>query len=388
MKELKTFEEINKRIAAGKAVVVSADQVLDLIDKKGIDNAFDEIDVVTTATFGPMCSSGAFLNFGHADPPIRMNKIFLNDVEAYGGLAAVDTYIGATQASETRFNDYGGAHVICDLVDGKPVKLKASSYGTDCYQRRSIDTYITLDDINEAYLFNPRNCYQNYAAAVNSSDKDLYTYMGILKAKYGNINYSTSGELSPLNNDPEYDTIGIGTRIFVGGTLGYVSWQGTQFNANQSRSENGTTIGPGGTLAVIGNLKEMSGQFLKPATYLGYGVSLFVGIGIPIPILNPEVLKRTAVTNAEIITNIFDYAVTSKNRPVVQQVNYKDLQSGQIELGDRSVSTVSLSSVKKAYEIIRVMNDWIRSGDMLLQRPIQSLPKQSTVKGLRDEVIL
>lgn len=387
MKEQKTFEEINQRIKNGSAVIVSADQVYDLIEKKGLDNAFDEIDVVTTATFGPMCSSGAFLNFGHSDPPIRMGKIFLNDVEAYGGLAAVDTYIGATQPSESRGIDYGGAHVISDLIEGRPVRLKALSQGTDCYTRKSIDTFVTLDDLNEAYLFNPRNCYQNYGAAGNTSDKDLYTYMGILKAGLSNINYSTSGELSPLNNDPEYDTVGIGTRIFIGGTQGYVSWQGTQFNSNQNRNENGTSIGPAGTLAVIGNMKEMNSSFIKPASYMGYGVSLFVGIGIPIPILSPEILKRTAVRNRDIETNIFDYAVKSKSRPVIKRVNYEELQSGQVDIEGRSVKTVSLSSVKKAQEIIETMNQWLRAGDMLLQRPIQDLPKHNGVKGLKDEVI-
>lgn len=388
MKELKTFEEINARIKAGTAVIVSADQVYDIIENKGLENAFDEIDIVTTATFGPMCSSGAFLNFGHSDPPIRMGKIQLNDVEAYGGLAAVDTYIGATQPSEIRGIDYGGAHVICDLVDGKPVRLKAKSPGTDCYPRKAIDTYLTLDEINEAYLFNPRNCYQNYAAATNTSDKDLYTYMGILKAGLGNVNYSTAGELSPLNNDPEYDTIGIGTRIFIGGTQGYVSWQGTQFNSNQVRLENGTTVGPAGTLAVIGDLKAMSTRFLRPASYLGYGVSLFVGIGIPIPILSPEILKRTAIRNRDIQTNIFDYAVQSKNRPVLKRVNYEELLSGTVELEGKTIKTVSLSSISKAREIIESMNQWLRSGEMLLQRPIQDLPKRNGLNGLKDGVII
>lgn len=387
MQELKSFEDINKRIREGKAVIVSAEQVADLVEKKGLENAFDEIDVVTTATFGPMCSSGAFLNFGHCDPPIRMGKIALNDVEAYGGLAAVDTYIGATQPSESRGLEYGGAHVICDLIDGKPVHLKALSTGTDCYPRKSVDTYLTLADLNEAYLFNPRNCYQNYGAAANTSEADLRTYMGILKAGLGNVNYSTSGELSPLNNDPEYDTIGIGTRIFIGGTQGYVSWQGTQFNSNQARLENGTTIGGGGTLAVIGDLKAMSTRFVRPATYVGYGVSLFVGIGIPIPILSPEVLKRAAVRNREIETNIFDYAVQSKNRPVLKRVNYEQLQSGQVELNGKSVKTVSLSSITKAREIIEVMNGWLKSGEMELQRPIQPFPKNNSLNGLKDEVI-
>ncbi|MCK7460698.1 MAG: homocysteine biosynthesis protein [Sphingobacterium sp.] len=138
-----------------------------------MERAAKEVDVVTTGTFGAMCSSGAFLNFGHSEPPIRMQKVTLNDVPAYGGLAAVDAYIGATELKLDDHKEYGGAHVIEELVSGKPVRLKATSDGTDCYPRKDIDTYVSLNTVNQAYLFNPRNAYQNYAAGTNSSERTL-----------------------------------------------------------------------------------------------------------------------------------------------------------------------------------------------------------------------
>ncbi len=192
----KTYEEINEKIRSGKAVVVTAEEIVDMVKEKGVEQVTKEVDVVTTATFGPMCSSGAFMNFGHSSPAMRMEKIKLNDVEAYGGLAAVDTYIGATQESDTEGYEYGGAHVICDLIDGKDVRLTSSAKGTDCYPRTEIDTMIGLEDMNEAYLYNPRNCYQNYAAAINTSNKRLFTYMGVLNPNSSVVTYSTSGTLS------------------------------------------------------------------------------------------------------------------------------------------------------------------------------------------------
>ena len=72
--------------------------------------------------------------------------------------------------------------------------------------------------------------YQNYNVAVNLSDKTIYTYMGVLKPRMGSAGYSSAGQLSPLLKDPYYKTIGIGTRIFLGGGIGYVAWPGTQFN--------------------------------------------------------------------------------------------------------------------------------------------------------------
>src|SRR5690554_5821577 len=183
----KSFDEINSKIKDGKVVVVTAEEFKDLVEQKGVSQAARQVDVVTTATFGPMCSSGAFINFGHSDPPIRMNKIWLNDVLAYGGLAAVDSYIGATELSESKGMEYGGAHVIEDLVNGKKVRLVAKSHGTDCYPRLDIDTDIALEDLNQAYLFNPRNVYQNYNAATNTSKGIIYTYMGTLLPECGNV---------------------------------------------------------------------------------------------------------------------------------------------------------------------------------------------------------
>jgi len=322
----KTIEEINEKIKKGKAVVLNAEEVIGYVREKGIKAAAREVDVVTTATFGPMCSSGAFINFGHSDPPIKMEKAWLNDVPVYTGIAAVDVYIGATEPSQTEGIRYGGAHVIEDLIAGKPVKLKATSYGTDCYPRKEIETFITKDTINQAYLFNPRNAYQNYAVATNSSDRTIYTYMGKLLPRFTNATYSSAGQLSPLLNDPYYRTIGIGTRIFLGGAQGYVSWTGTQHNPLKERLANGTPAGLAGTIAVIGDLKEMSSRYIRAAVFEKYGVSMFVGIGIPIPVIDDEMMEYLKVADEDIQVEIFDYSVQRRSKPSYGRVDYRQLR--------------------------------------------------------------
>ena len=92
----RTIAEINEKVKSGKAVVMTAEEVVALVKERGVREAAKRVDVVTTGTFAPMCSSGAFLNFGHAEPLIRMCRVSLNDVSAYAGLAAVDCFIGAT----------------------------------------------------------------------------------------------------------------------------------------------------------------------------------------------------------------------------------------------------------------------------------------------------
>jgi uncharacterized protein (DUF39 family) len=379
---MKTFEEINEKIQKGNAVVATAEEILDIAGEMGMRETAEYVDVVTTATFGPMCSTGAFLNFGHSDPPIRMEKINLNNVNICAGLAAVDGYIGATEVSSDLGIEYGGAHVICDLIDGKKVRLQAFGKGTDCYPEKEIDTYITLDTINEAYMFNPRNCYQNYAAAANTTEKTLHTYMGVLQPKLGNINYPTTGELSPLINDPYLRTIGMGTKIFLGGAVGYVSWQGTQFVTEKPRGKNGVPLSGAATLALIGDLKEMSTEFIQPAVFEGYGTSIYVGIGIPIPVLDEEMLGHLIVKNKDIYQNIADYGTSGK--PALGRCSFEELQSGQVLLDGKSIKTAPLSSLYKARQIAQLLKSWIIKGEFTLQEPIKHFPKVTGLKSLQQ----
>ncbi|MBE6039242.1 MAG: hypothetical protein E7218_08650 [Anaerofustis stercorihominis] len=378
----KTYQEINEKIASGKAVVVDADEIISIVESEGYEKALEIVDVVTTATFSPMCSSGAFLNFGHATPPIRMEKIYLNNVECNGGLAAVDTFIGATQESTDKSYEYGGAHVICDLIDGKDVYLRATGKGTDCYPRKEVSTYVNIKDMNEAYLYNPRNCYQNYSAATNSSSKRIYTYMGVLQPNYGNVTYATSGQLSPLLNDPYLRTIGLGTRIFLAGAQGYVTWQGTQFNTARPRGENGVPLGGAATLAVTGDMKQMSTDFIRPAVFEKYGTSMFVGIGIPIPVLDMEMLKYLCVKDEDIYTSICDYSIKDGSDDFVAKVNYAQLRSGSVEINGKQVKTAPLSSRYKAKEIATVLKEQIEKGEFFLTEPVTYFPMNNSLNSL------
>ena len=398
----KTIEEINEKIKAGKAVVVTAEEIIDLIKQKGTKKAAQEVDVVTTGTFSPMCSSGAYFNIGHAKPRIKLGggRVYLNDVLAYAGFAATDILIGANALPDDdprnrvhpgEFN-YGGGHVIEELVSGKDIRLVATAYGTDCYPRKKLETWINIKDLNQAVLFNPRNAYQNYNVAVNLSDRTIYTYMGVLKPDLGNINYSSAGQLSPLLNDPYYKTIGIGTKIFLGGGVGFVAWQGTQHAPNVLRSDNGVPRRGAGTLAVIGDLKQMKPRWLIGTSMLGYGCTITVGIGVPIPILSEEILKYTAVTDDEIFAAVIDYSAAYPNlKPdILGEVSYGQLKSGLITIQGKEVPTASLSSYPRAVEIANLLKEWILSGKFQLTKPVAPLPGVEsgiTFKPLKERPI-
>jgi len=382
----KTIQEINEKIKKGKAVVATAEEIIGIVAERGLRRATAEVDVVTTGTFGPMCSSGAYFNIGHTKPKIKLGggEVYLNGVPAYAGFAATDIYIGASALPDDDPRNkvypgafkYGGAHIITGLAAGKDINLTATAYGTDCYPGRKLETKINIKDLNEAVLFNPRNAYQNYNVAVNLSDKIIYTYMGMLKPNLGNANYCSAGQLSPLLNDPYYKTIGIGTRIFLGGGEGYVVWQGTQHNPGVKRKENGVPCVSAGTLAVLGDLKQMSSQWLVGTTMHGYGVTLTVGIGIPIPILNEEICRYTAVKDEDIWTEVVDYgqAYPQGKKGVLGEVNYAQLKSGKITVNGKEVSTGGLSSYVRAVEIAKLLKERIEKREFLLSEPVASLP--------------
>ena len=381
MSTTKSYEEINQKLKAGKAVVLTAEEVAEMAKEMSPEEIVEKVDVVTTATFGAMCSSGAIINFGHADPPIRMEKIRLNGVPCYEGLAAVDSYIGAT-ACDPDNPEYGGAHVIQDLLEGKDVVLEAWGKGTDCYPRKHIKTKININTINEFTLFNPRNAYQNYNVAVNTTSTIKHTYMGTLLPNLRNATYSTSGELSPLLNDPEFKTIGLGTRIFLGGTQGFVVWPGTQFHTTRPKNELGVPVTNAATIAVMGNLKQMSAEYIQAASYEKYGVSMFVGIGIPIPVLNADIAKRVSINNSQIETSVLDYGTVGT--PKLGQVTYEELQSGTIKVKGKKIRTAPVASLKKARKIADELKKWLQNGEFEVTKPVQMFPANTSLNALQE----
>jgi len=108
------------------------------------------------------------------------------------------------------------------------------------------------------------------------------------------------------------------------------------------------------------------------ASILGYGCSLVVGVGIPIPILDEEMAQFTGVSDQDIVTQVKDYSFTVKE-PICE-VNYAQLRSGTIRVDDREIPTVPLSSYVRAKEIAETLRSWIEKGEFILGEPQKMLP--------------
>lgn len=125
---------------------------------------------------------------------------------------------------------------------------------------------------------------------------------------------------------------------------------------------------------------------------LGYGCTIAVGIGVPIPILSEEILRYTAVSDADILAPIVDYSDDYPQRKpdVLGEVDYAQLRSGRIEVQGKEVPTAFLSSYPKALEIAKTLKEWIQNGEFFLTQPVAPLPgieSGITFKNLEERPI-
>jgi uncharacterized protein (DUF39 family) len=386
---MRTIAQINEKIKDKKAVVWTVEELKAQVAEKGVTQVAKEVDVVTTGTFEPMESSGAMINLGHTDPPINIRQCWLDSVPAYSGLGAVDLYIGATASPdysssgetselETRLGvthkERGGGHIIQNLIAGQPVQLKAIGQVSDCYPRASFQTTLTRDTINQFYLYNPRNLYQNFIVGVNAGDRILYTYLGPLHPNLGNAVYSCPGAISPLFNDPQLKLIGIGSPIFLGGGVGYIAAEGTQHFPKQRRLPNQTPIGPAATLTLVGDAKAMSPRWVRGCYFRNYGSSIMLGVGIPLPMLNEEAVANCAIQDQDIVAPIVDFSIPRRVRPTFGLVNYAQLKSGTIKIEGETVRTAPLASIARSREVAQLLKQQILDGTFPLAEPIAPLP--------------
>ncbi len=383
---MRTLAEINDKIRRRCAVVWTVEELKARVADIGVTQAAKEVDVITTGTFEPMESSGAIINLGHTDPPIKIRKCWLDGVPAYAGFGAVDLYLGATQqvdytdvgdipdGEESR--ERGGGHVIEDLIAGKPIQLRAIGQVTDCYPRASFDTTITRDTINQFYLFNPRNLYQNFIVGVNGGDRPLFTYLGPLQPRLSNAVYSNPGAISPLLNDPDLKLIGIGSQIFLGGGIGYIAWEGTQHFPLQKRLPNRTPVGPAATLALIGDAKQMNPKWVRGCYFKNYGPSLMLGVGVPLPVLSEDVVNGCAIQDKDIVAPVVDFSIPRRVRPTFGLVSYAQLKAGRITIDGKSVKVAPLASIFLSRQVALELKQWIERGEFTLNEPVAPIPRE------------
>lgn len=389
---LRTIAEINDKISRGQVVAWTVEEVKARVSDLGVRSVAKQVDVVTTGTFEPMESTGAIINLGHTDPPIKIRQCWLDGIPAYAAFGAVDLYLGATATADYNLQESdpnlregisgekGGGHVIEDLIAGKPVQLRAIGQKTDCYPRAIWENTITKDNINQFYLFNPRNLYQNFIVGVNGGDRTLYTYLGALQPRLGNAVYSNPGAISPLLNDPDLSSVGIGSKIFLGGGIGYIAWEGTQHFPLQKRLPNRTPIGPAATVALIGDAKQMNAHWVRGCHFRNYGPSIMLGVGLALPVTTEKVITDCSVDDQNIVAPVIDFSIPRRVRPTFGLVSYEQLQKGHVTIDSKSVRVAPLASKYRSLKVAQELKQWIETGKFTLTEPVAALPSDRTFR--------
>jgi len=380
MEQIRTIDEINSKISKGKAVVIGVDEFKKICETEGVEKAAERIDVVTCATFSPTCGTGMIMNLGHTNPPIKFKEAYFNNVRAYTGFTSVDAYIGSDQPNEdNEINiNYAGAHVMEDLLNNKTVHFRGIGFGSEChsYPREEVETYITLNDINEAFFIAHRFCVQKGSGYVNSSSKTLGTYKGIVLPFFGNCVYTGTGELNPLINDIDGEVIGIGTRILLSGAQGYIIGEGTQHDPEKTAS----------STMLRCRFRDIKPEYFRAVVFENYSSSLYIGLAVPIPILNLKIAKNCAIRDYEIQTVIKDAADQEHwdgEKTVICKVNYHELKSGKIKLPNgKTVVSSSVSSIVMAKKLMRELIQQINDKKFYLTPCLERLPR-SPYKSLK-----
>jgi len=212
---------------------------------------------------------------------------------------------------------------------------------------------------------------------VNGADRPLYTFLGTLQPRLGNAVYGSSGAFSPLLNDPYLELIGVGTRLWLGGGIGYLAWEGTQHFPLQKRLPNGTPIGPGATVALIGDAKQMDPRWVRGCRLQNYGTGLMMGVALALPVLNETVAQRLAIADKDIVAPVVDFAIPRRVRPVFDMVNYAQLKSGKITVNGQTVRTAPFTSLFLGEQCAQELKNLVQTGKFLLTEPSAPLPAQT-----------
>ena len=303
--------EINERIAKGDAIVLTAQETCDIV-KGGENLTIKDVDVVTTATRAIMSGTYAILSFPIAEPCsfIRANRVWINGVPTSIGpcpnerLGIVDLMVFGTSHSREN-SDYGGGHLFRDLVEGKEVQVEAETDKGNSFTRA-----LELGDIPYARIFSTRNAFKNYVAFVNPRSAPLSTIFSAIDFP-PNLMYATvsgCGQLNPIKNDPNLETIGIGTRILIDGAQGFVIGTGTRSMASRPN------------LLGLADMHQMNPEYMG-GFVTSAGPECIGSWAVPIPVLNESLLENIKKLDKDIQLPIMDVNV----RQTIGKTSYGDI---------------------------------------------------------------
>ena len=121
----------------------------------------------------------------------------------------------------------------------------------------------------------------------------------------------------------------------------------------------------------------MSAEWLRAVSFAGYGVTLSVAVGVPIPILDEDMVRSVSVSDAQIKAPVVDYGgyyPFGKGKAKLGEVTYEELKSGSVHINNQKVPTGSFSSYALARKVAHHLKQRIQEGNFLLTQFQAPLP--------------
>jgi len=330
MPNKRKLSEIRNKISSGTANVITVQEFITQINN-GEHITFEDVDVITTATKGLMSGIMGVFSF-RLSPPKTLRKfteISINGIPAFPGpcpneyLGIADLIVYGTAQSQTR-EQYCGGSLFRELVEGKPVEILAKSS-----EGEKVEKVLTLTDMQYAKLMGTRQAIKNYNAMLNCESYPVDTIFSCLpfEPNKSELTFSGCGALNPFQNDPEFQSIGVGTPLLVNGAIGYLMGPGTR---NYVEKPNMMTIAP---------MIQMSPEYMG-AFKTSYGLEPICSIAVPIPILSEHVFNNIVKSDKEVILKILSLV----GREKVGEITYGDVWENNF------VMKFNPEACKKGYE--------------------------------------
>lgn len=367
----RTYEKINDKIKTGNVQVLTAFEAKAYIKEKGIKSFFENVDIVICSSFEMHTNALLCLSFGQTDPLIYFSCAYINNVSAYP-TGPVDLVLPMITPSLDN-PEYSGAHVLEELVSGKDLHFKAQGKNLEVFQNKEFETWFNLKNLNVCRLFVNQAINQNSILATNSGDKDINSNMGTLLANLENSTFNSSSYLNPLVNDPFCKTIGIGTKISVAGANGFITGFGSNHNPKQKRNEYGIPIGGGITLSCVSDVEGMNPRWVRGGYLKSFGPVLYLGIAVPIPVLNIEIAEYLSITDDKIHTTIVDYSIPRRTKPTFGQCTYSELRTSTVVINNKPTLAAPLVSMAWSIEVANALKNNILAKSFYLAEPIKSV---------------
>ncbi|HMK53953.1 MAG TPA: methanogenesis marker 16 metalloprotein [Methanobacteriaceae archaeon] len=292
----RSVEDIQKKIKKGEATILTAEEVTKMV-LDGDEPTPNDVDVITTGTCGIMSGTAAIFHLPVAEAGSfkKAKSILLNGVPGFPGpcpnewLGSVDLMVYGT-AHSTNDPQYGGGFLFKDLIKGKDIEVEV-----EVLNGNTITSTVTMDDFQTAQMVGTRFAFKNYTAFVNPTSQPISSIFNAIDmdGPFKGISFSGCGELNPLQNDPELNTLKRGAKVLLNSSEGIFVGPGTRSSPEKPN------------MMLTADMHEMDPHYLG-GFLTGAGPEVYNSVATAIPVLDDSILKKTFIKNEDIQLPIAD----------------------------------------------------------------------------------